>query len=65
MALTWIDTREIAFALIDAYPDADPLDLNFVELHDWIVALPEFGDDPDAATEAKLEAIVVAWHDER
>lgn len=65
MALTWEDSREIAFALLDAHPDADPLDLNFVDLLDWIIALPDFGDDPDAATEAKLEAIVVAWHDER
>jgi FeS assembly protein IscX len=65
MALTWEDTREIAFALMDTHPDADPLDLNFVELHDWIVRLPDFGDDPDAATEVKLEAIVVAWNDER
>jgi FeS assembly protein IscX len=65
MALNWEDSREIAFALIDAHPDADPLDLNFVDLLDWIVALPDFDDDPNAATEAKLEAIVVAWHDER
>jgi FeS assembly protein IscX len=61
MALTWDDPTEIAYALMDAHPDADPLDLNFVDLHRWIVALPGFGDDPDAASESKLEAVVVAW----
>jgi FeS assembly protein IscX len=62
MALTWDEPGEIAFALIDEHPDADPLDLNFVDLHEWIVALPGFADDPDAATEGKLEAVVLAWH---
>jgi FeS assembly protein IscX len=55
---------EIAYALAEAHPEADPLDLNFVELHRWIVELPEFDDDPEAASEAKLEAIVLAWHAE-
>ena len=62
MSLTWDEPDEIAFALIDEHPDADPLDLNFVTLHEWICALPGFADDPDASTEGKLEAIVLAWH---
>jgi FeS assembly protein IscX len=60
--LTWDEPDDIAFALIDEHPDADPLDLNFVELHEWIVALPDFDDDPAVATEGKLEAVVLAWH---
>jgi FeS assembly protein IscX len=62
MALTWDEPDEIAFALIDEHPGADPLDLNFVDLHQWIVALPGFSGDPDEATEGKLEAVVLAWH---
>ena len=62
MALTWDEPDEIAFALIDAHPDADPLDLNFIDLLDWIAALSEFADDPDDATEGRLEAVVMAWH---
>ena len=65
MALTWDQPDEIAWALIDEHPDANPLDLNFVTLHEWIVALSGFGDDPEAATEARLEAIVMAWHAQR
>ncbi len=62
MRLTWDQPDDIAFALIDEHPDADPLDLNFVTLHEWIVALPDFDDDPEVATEGKLEAVVLAWH---
>jgi FeS assembly protein IscX len=47
---------------MDEHPDASPLDLNFVTLHEWIVALPDFDDDPEVATEGKLEAVVLAWH---
>jgi FeS assembly protein IscX len=65
MGLTWEDPGEIAWALIEAHPGADPLDLNFVDLHRMIAALPDFDDDPDEASEGKLEAVVVAWHDQR
>lgn len=60
--LTWDQPDEIAYALADEHPGADPLDLNFVTLHEWVVALPGFGDDPEAASEPTLEAIVMAWH---
>ena len=65
MALTWTVPDEIAWALIDRHPDMDPLDLNFVDLHRMILALPEFDDDPNEASETKLEAVVVAWHEQR
>ena len=64
MALTWNEPNEIAWALIEAYPDADPLDLNFVDLHRMILGLDDFADDPDGASETILEAVVVAWHDQ-
>jgi FeS assembly protein IscX len=63
MGLRWDQPVDIAWALADAYPDADPLDLNFVDLLAWIVGLPDFDDDPDGANEGRLEAIVVAWND--
>jgi FeS assembly protein IscX len=65
MGLTWSEPSEIAWALIDDYPDVDPLDLNLVHLHRMIVGLPGFGDDPDAASERVLEAVVMAWHEQR
>jgi FeS assembly protein IscX len=65
MGLTWTEPLDVAFALEDAYPDADPLDLNFVDLHRMITALPDFDDDPEASSETLLEAIVTAWHEQR
>ena len=65
MGLTWTAPGEIAWALIDEHPDTDPLDLNFVDLRHMIVALPDFSDDPEQASELKLEAVVVAWHEQR
>jgi FeS assembly protein IscX len=64
MALTWDDPDDIAYELTRAFPDTDPLDLNFVDLHEMVVDLPGFEDDPDAASETKLEAIVLAWNDQ-
>ena len=63
MALSWDDADDIAVELARAYADTDPLDLNFVDLHAMVLDLPDFEDDPDAVSETKLEAIVVAWHD--
>jgi FeS assembly protein IscX len=64
MALTWDDPDDIACALARAHPETDPLDLNFVDLHAMVLDLPEFEDDRDAASESKLEAIVLAWNDQ-
>lgn len=51
--------------LADAYPELDPLTLSFVKLHDLIVKLPDFKDDPEKSNERILEAILQAWLDER
>lgn len=64
MPLTWDQPSEIAWALADAHPEVDPLDLNFVDLHRMIIELEEFDDEPDRASESKLEAVVVAWNDQ-
>jgi FeS assembly protein IscX len=64
MALTWDDPEDIAFELVRAHPDTDPLDLNFVDLHAMVLDLPGFEDESDAASETKLEAIVLAWNDQ-
>jgi FeS assembly protein IscX len=63
--LSWRDPTEVAWALQDAYPEVDPLDLNFVDLHRMVVELPGFAGDPEESTETVLEAIVVMWNDQR
>lgn len=64
MALAWDDAEEIAEALLEAYPDLDPLELSFPRLHKMICDLPGFADDPEASTEGKLEAIQMAWYEQ-
>ena len=62
--MKWTDSREIAIALMDRFPDQDPAKVNFVDLRNWIVALPGFDDDPKRSGEKILEAIQMAWIDE-
>jgi FeS assembly protein IscX len=64
LKLTWKDTDEIAYALIDAHPDQDPLKLSFPKLHKLVTELEEFGDDPDKSSESILESIQMAWYEE-
>lgn len=64
MKLTWQDTDQIAWQLADNNPGMDPLSLSFTKLHDMVVQLSEFGDDPTKSNEAILESIQMAWYDE-
>ena len=42
----------------------DPRYVNFVDLHRWVLALPDFADDPQRGGEKVLEAIQAAWIEE-
>ena len=63
--MKWTDTLYIALELIDAHPDVDPQYIRFTDLHKWVCALPGFNDDPEKSNEKILEAIQMAWLDER
>ena len=65
MRLRWTDVREIAIALEEAHPDADVVNLRFTDLWKWVRDLSEFDDDPNRANEKILEAIQMAWLEER
>ena len=62
--LTWDDTEDIALALLEKFPDTNPLTVRFTDLHRWVTELEGFRGDPKASNEAKLEAIQMAWHEE-
>lgn len=64
MSLKWTDVLEIAIQLADSKPEVDPRYVNFVDLHGWVMALPEFADDPQRGGEKVLEAIQAAWIEE-
>ena len=62
--MKWIDTQEIAIALAEKFPDADPTRVNFVDLRQWVMGLDGFDDDPKRSGEKILEAIQAAWIEE-
>lgn len=62
--MKWTNSREIAIALAERHPDTDPRKVLFTDLHQWVLALPAFDDDPKHSGEKILEAIQLAWMDE-
>lgn len=65
MALKWVDSLEVAIELDVAHPDVDPRYVNFVDLRKWVLDLEEFDDDPEHSGERILEAIQLAWIEEK
>jgi FeS assembly protein IscX len=65
MALKWVDSLDIAIELDEAHPDVDPRYVNFVDLHQWVMELNDFDDDPEHSGERILEAIQMAWIEEK
>jgi FeS assembly protein IscX len=63
--LDWTDVRELAIRLVESKPDVDPLAVRFTDLHRWVVELEGFAGDPKKSNEKILEAIQMAWLDER
>ncbi len=62
--MKWTDTTRIAEALYDKHPDIDPLTVRFTDLHNWVLELEDFNDDPKHSGEKILEAIQMAWLEE-
>ena len=59
--MKWTDVQEIAIALTDKFPDIDPRRVRFTDLHNWVLELEGFDDDPKHTGEKILEAIQAAW----
>ena len=65
MTIGWRDAEDIGIALSEKYPDTDPLGVRFTDLHRFVTELSGFGGDPKGSNEKILEAIQMAWLDER
>ena len=65
MSLKWTDSLEIAIALDETHPNVDPKAVLFTDLMEWVLELDEFDDDPAHCGERILEAIQMAWIEER
>ena len=62
--MKWTDVTDIAIELAERRPEVDPTQVNFLDLMNWVMALPDFEDDPKHCGEKILEAIQQAWIDE-
>ncbi len=63
--MKWTDVVDIGIELEEAHPQVDVVNLRFTDLHKWVCELPGFDDDPKRSNEKILEAIQMAWLDER
>lgn len=59
--MKWTDVQEIAIELTEKHPDIDPRNIRFTDLHNWVLGLDGFDDDPKRGGEKVLEAIQAAW----
>ncbi len=50
--------------LVVKCPDADPKEIRFTDLRQWVLDLSGFDDDPKHCGEKTLEAIQASWIDE-
>jgi FeS assembly protein IscX len=62
--ILWTDAEEIGIQLAEKYPEEDPLQVRFTDLHRRVTELEGFADDPAKSNESRLEAIQMAWYEE-
>jgi FeS assembly protein IscX len=62
--LYWESSYAIVLTLMEVYPTVDLDSVGLMQLRDWIVALPNFADDPDLANDVILTGILREWYEE-
>ena len=65
MKYRWTDVSDIAIDLSEKYEDIDPISIRFTDLQRWVCELEHFEDDPSRCNEKILEAIQMAWIEEK
>ena len=63
--MKWTDTLDIAIELADNNPDIDPLTIAFPKLMEMVMAIDGFEEAEEHCGERILEAIQMAWIEER
>ncbi len=62
--LTWESSFAIARALMRAHPKVDLEQVSLGMLYDWVLALPDFDDDPALVNDTILNSIYQEWYEE-
>lgn len=62
--LYWDSSYEIVLALREAHPDIDVETVGLEQLRHWILALPQFADDPVLVNDGILSDILREWYEE-
>lgn len=62
--LYWESSYEIVLRLMEAHREVNVEDVGTEQLYRWIIALPEFADDPSLANESILTDILREWYEE-
>ncbi len=62
--LYWDSSYALALRLMEAHPDAQLAELTLRTLYAWVLALPEFADDPALVNDALLQSILQEWLEE-
>ena len=62
--LHWEDAEDLGIELSEKFPEQNPLEVRFADLHKRVTELVGFADDPQKSNEGKLEAIQMAWYEE-
>ncbi len=63
--LTWDASYAIARRLMVLHPDVDLDCVTLNMIYNWVVALPEFKDEPQLVNDEFLQAIYQEWYEER
>ena len=65
MGLRWTDINDIVIELDENHPDVDPQYVNFPDLMSWVLELDDFEETEEHCGEKILEAIQMAWIEEK
>ncbi|MAS33490.1 MAG: Fe-S assembly protein IscX [Anaerolineaceae bacterium] len=62
--LYWDSSYEIVLRLMEAFPQVDVETIGIEQLYRWVIALPDFADEPELANESILNDILREWYEE-
>ncbi len=63
--LDWDSIYEIVLELEALYPQTDLDTVGLKSLHEMVIGLPDFVDDPSLGNDAVLTVILREWYEER